>query len=167
MSPDFEKTQTMNIALPLLLLSLAGVYSQTVPYASFKGNNLVDHDYVDLNQIGDDPSGANSLQCHTDLAECCSATEGSHRADWHFPNGNRPSISKELNDIYQSRTAQTVRLHRANNVTLTPGIYRCDIPTNAVNDENDQLVRESVFVGVYSTSEGNKCPCSCIDNDIS
>lgn len=50
MSPDFEKTQTMNIALPLLLLSLAGVYSQTVPYASFKGNNLVDHDYVDLNK---------------------------------------------------------------------------------------------------------------------
>ena len=34
---------------------------------------------------------------------------------------------------------------------MPSGIYRCDIPTNAVDDDNDISVRESVYVGVYAT----------------
>ena len=35
------------------------------------------------------------------------------------------------------------------------GIYRCDIPTVAVHDDNDLSVRETVYVGLYA-SGGNE-----------
>ena len=34
---------------------------------------------------------------------------------------------------------------------MPSGIYRCEIPTNAVHDNNDISVRESVYVGLYAT----------------
>ena len=35
------------------------------------------------------------------------------------------------------------------------GIYRCDIPTVTVHDDNDLSVRETVYVGLYA-SAGNE-----------
>ena len=121
----------------------------TAPYVSFRGATLANHDYVDLNELGEEFNGGPSLQCHTDLASCCTSTEGAHRGHWHFPNGNRPSLMDYPNDIYQSRSAQTVHLNRRNNSSEPSGIYRCDIPTN----DNGDI--ESVYVGVYS-SGGNE-----------
>ena len=130
----------------LFLLSTVVVVQCAVPYISFKGEILADHGYVDLNLVGEDFN----LECHTDLGSCCTSVEGLHRGDWHFPNGNRPSSVNFLNDIYQSRSEQTIHLNCRNDTSGPSGKYLCDVPTNAVHD-NDTSVRESVYVGVYST----------------
>ena len=36
--------------------------------------------------------------------------------------------------------------------------YRCDIPTDAIHDDNDLSVRETVYVGLYA-SGGNEYNC--------
>ena len=48
---------------------------------------------------------------------------------------------------------QRVELRRVNNAISPTGIYRCEIPTNAVHDDTDISVRATVYVGLY-TSEG-------------
>ena len=40
---------------------------------------------------------------------------------------------------------------RRTTATGPTGIYRCDIPTIAVHDDNDISVRETVYVGLYPT----------------
>ena len=57
--------------------------------------------------------------------------------------------------ISLSRGAQRVDLHsRRNNANSPTGIYRCDIPTNAVHDDTDNSVRDTVYVGLYSGNGG-------------
>ena len=62
------------MAVFVLLLSLfwSVVCSHTFPYVSFLGQTLANHSYVDLSLVGDDLSGSDSVQCHTDLGTCCS-----------------------------------------------------------------------------------------------
>ena len=92
-------------------------------------------------------------QCITDLDTCCSRTDGSHRGDWYFPNGTRLPFSG--GGIYERRGSQRVDLRRRNNATSpTVGIYRCGIPTNAVYDATDISVRDTVYVGLYTSSGG-------------
>ena len=143
---------------PLLLLcllwSLVEVHSQTeYPYVSFMGETLPNHAYVDLSLVGNDDSGSDSVQCHTDLSHCCSGIHGIHRGDWYAP-GSEMSLPFMSDGIYEVRGPQRVDLRRRNNADMPSGIYRCDIPTNAVHDDNDNSVRESVYVGLYA-SEGN------------
>ena len=77
----------------LLLLSFSiwsalVVYSQeTFPFVSFTEQTLVNHDYVDLNEMGRSDTGGNDVRCITDLNTCCSASQGVHRGNWYFPNG--------------------------------------------------------------------------------
>ena len=101
---------------------------QTFPYVSFMGQTLTNHSYVDLSFVGTSDSG--SVQCHTDLDTCCSTTEGSHRGDWYFPNGNRLPFTRD-GDTFEQRVAQRVDLRRLYSATSPSGIYRCDIPTNS------------------------------------
>ena len=143
---------------PLLLLcllwSLVKVHSQTAPYVSFMGETLPNHPYVDLSLVGS--SGSDSVQCHTDLNTCCTGTHGVHRGDWIAPGSEtRLPFLTQPSDIYEVRGAQKVDLRRRNNADMPSGIYRCDIPTNAVHDDDDLLVRESVYVGLYATG-GNQ-----------
>ena len=133
-----------------LLSSLVEVHSQTVPYVSFMGTNLPNHSYVDLTLVGRPEDGGDSVQCHTDRDTCCSSAQGDDRGDWYFPNGNRLPFN---GDIYEHRDAQRVDLRRRNNGD-TSGIYRCDIETNAVNDDDG---RETVYVGLYA-SGGQSLP---------
>ena len=79
------------MAVFVLVLSLfwSVVCSQTFPYVSFLGQTLANHSYVNLSLVGDDLSGRDSVQCHTDLGTCCTMPQGSHRGDWYFPNGSR------------------------------------------------------------------------------
>ena len=112
---------------------------------------MANHSYVDLSLVGDDDSGSDSVQCHTDLTTCCSSAQGSHRGDWYFPNRDRLQFS---NDIYEVRGAQRVDLRRSNSASSPVGIYRCEIPTNAVHDDTDISVRATVYVGLYTSSEG-------------
>ena len=120
--------------------------TQTYPYITFRGTTLANHSYVNLSLVGDDSKGSDSVQCHTDLATCCSGSQGVHRGDWYFPNGTRLPFS---GDVYEARGAQRVNIHRASKGES--GIYRCDIPTNAVHDNTDMSVRDTVYVGLYIT----------------
>ena len=135
-----------------LLWSLVEVHSQTAPYVSFMGETLSNHAYVDLSLVGNDDSGTDSVQCHTDLNTCCRGAQGAHRGDWFAPDSKRrlPFMADASADIYEVRGAQRVDLRRRNNAIMPSGIYRCHIATNAVNDDNDLSVRESVYVRLYT-----------------
>ena len=136
----------IRVAVVFTLLSLVHC-QQTYPHVSFMGQNLTNHSYVDLSLVG---SASGSVQCHTDLSTCCSGAQGPHRGDWYFPNGSRLHFSA---DIYEGRGAQRVDLQRTGGTGPT-GIYRCDIPTNAVHDVTDSSVRATVHIGLYRVSQG-------------
>ena len=82
-----------SLLLLCLLWSLVEVNSQTeYPYVSFMGETLANHAYVDLSLVGNDDSGNDSVQCHTDLESCCTCTQGIHRGNW-IPPGNERRLS--------------------------------------------------------------------------
>ena len=66
-------------------------------------------------------------------------------------------------DVYEARGAKRVDgewelsdCDCLRNTTTGPtGIYRCDIPTNSVHDNTDNSVRDTVYVGLYTTGEGS------------
>ena len=136
----------MRSYLLFLLWCLVEVHCQPAPYVTFMGNAVPNHGYVNISQVGDDDSGSDSVQCHTDLMTCCSGTEGSHRGDWHFPDGTTKLPFS--GDIHENRDAQRVDLRRENNANSPVGIYRCDIATISSS------VREKVYVGLYTGPTG-------------
>ena len=157
-STEFMKMTAMLIHLlwlvVMLFLSLEDVKSQQrFPYVSFRGQTLADHSYVDISEVGDDYYSG-GVQCHTDLSTCCSSDQGGHRGDWFFPDGSRLGFNSV--NIYHHRGPETVYiLRRRNNALSQTGIYRCDIPTNAVNDRiGYNSVRDTVYVGLYTASGG-------------
>ena len=104
--------------------------------------------------MGRDDFGSDSVQCITDLDTCCRSGQGIHRGDWYFPDGTRLPFSEDGGDIYENREDMRVDLRRRNNANSPTGIYRCDIPTNAVHDVTDISVRDTVYVGLYTASGG-------------
>ena len=128
-----------------LLLALVEVHSQTAPYLTFKGDNIPNHSYVDLNTVGTENN--ETVQCHTDLLTCCGSAQGPDRGDWYSPNGNRLQFS---GDVAESRSAQLVVLFYTGSGG-TSGIYRCDIETVAVNNNDGH---ETVYVGLYTSGGG-------------
>ena len=147
-----------SVASLLLLVSfLAEIHSQTAPYVSFNGQTLANNSYVDLSLVGD---ASDNVVCHTDLSTCCSSTQGVHRGDWYFPNGDRLPFPGGV-DIYETREAQRVDLRRMS-ATTPVGIYHCEIPTLAVYNENDISVRATVYVGLYTASGGKLKFCSLL-----
>ena len=146
-----------SLVLLSLLWSLVEVHSQTeYPYVSFMGETLPNHGYVALSLVGEDTSNSgNTVRCHTDLQMCCSSLQSPNiRGDWYFPDESRMGFATGDGDLYQLRDAQKTDLHRRNSALSPSGIYRCDIATNAVHDDDDRSVRESVYVGLYG-SGGN------------
>ena len=115
---------------------------------------LANHSYVDLSLVGNDGSGSDSVQCITDLGTCCTGSSGIHRGDWYFPDRDRLPFSNNDGDIYEVRVSQRIDIRRRNNANSPTGIYRCDIPTNAVHDDTDISVRDTVYVGLYTASGG-------------
>ena len=143
----------MNVAsLLLVFLSLVEVHCQPAPYVTFIGYDVPNHGYVDITQVGNDESGSDSVQCHTDLSTCCTSPQGIHRGDWFFPHGTRLGFT---GDIFEDRNTQRVDLRRENNANSPVGIYRCDIPTNAVHVDGSNSVRDTVYVGLYTASGGD------------
>ena len=119
------------------------------------GETLPNHGYVDLSLVGKAADGSDSVQCHTDLSTCCRVADGQYRGDWRPPGSEaRLPFSGDdgsSHDIYEARTAERVDLRRRNNADMPSGIYRYDIPTNAVHNDSDIRVRESVYVGLYAS----------------
>ena len=120
------------------------VHSQTFPYVSFMGQTLANHSYLDLSLVGEVVSGNDSFQCHTDLSI---VVLGLHHGDWYFPDGNGLVFTGY---IYQAHDYQRVNLHCIS-ATSPVGIYRCEIPINAVHDD-DTSVRATDYVVVYPAS---------------
>ena len=138
--------------LLLVMLTLMEVQcQQTFPYVSFMGQTLANHSYVDISQVGNDGSGSNSVQCHTDLSTCCSMAQGSYRGDWYFPNGDRlPFTGGDGGSIVENREDMRVDLHCISGTEPT-GIYRCNIATDAIHINGG---RETVYVGLYTSGGG-------------
>ena len=138
----------MKAITPLLLCLLSAlveVHSQTAPYITFMGNNIPNHSYVDLNTVRETIDN-NTVQCHTDLTSCCSSSQGVDRGDWYFPDGNRLPFSGFVH-VYESRRDRLVYLRHRVSGGIS-GIYRCDIETNAVNNNSGNV---SLFVGLYTS----------------
>ena len=139
----------MMVIAPLLLCLLSAlveVHSQTAPYLTFRGNNIPNNSYVDINTVGINSSNADAVVCHTDLNTCCRGAQGPDRGDWYFPGGGRlpfPGFGLLIED----RGDQVVALRYAGGGDPY-GIYRCDIETNAVNNNNGN---ETLFVGLYKS----------------
>ena len=150
--------KSISLLLLCLLWSLVEVQSQTeYPYISFRGNNLSNHSYVDITDVGQlrDGSDSDTIQCHTDLVTCCHDLVEVPRGDWFTPGSDtRLGIGTQSGDMYQSRLPQVVHLHRRNSANGPTGIYRCVIATNAVHDDNDGLVGETLYVGLYGSGGG-------------
>ena len=148
----------LNLLLFSVLWCLVEVHSQqTFPYVSLMGQTLANHSYVDLSLVGEAfVSGNDSVQCTTNLDTCCGSTEGPHRGDWYSPGStDRLPFSHEAGDIFEQRLAQRVDLRRRNSATSPVGIYRCEITTVAVHDDDDRSVRDApVYVGLYTARGG-------------
>ena len=133
-----------------LFFDLVEVHSQSAPYLTFMGNNIPNHSYMDLNTVGSVTSNESlRLQCHTDLITCCTGTEGPGRGDWYFPNGNKLPLYdyNYIPVLSELRGPQQVIVHRDRDGG-TSSIYRCDIETIAVNNNNGRV---SLFVGLYAS----------------
>ena len=142
------KTSSLLVLLLLFLLSLVKVHcQQTVPYVSFMGQTLADHSYVNLSTVGSASDNSDGVVCYTNLSTCCAGAQGIHRGDWYFPDGTVLPFS---GPIYLGRSAQRAIIRRTS-ATGPTGIYRCDIPTNAVHDDSDISVRDTIYVGLYPT----------------
>ena len=167
---------TLLCVLLCLIWSLVEVQSQTeYPYMSFKGTTLPNHSYVDLSLLGD-RSGTkynNTLQCHTNLEACCRLQPNGipGRGDWFAPgNDTRLPFGNDPGDIYEDRRHQVVHLKRRRSAYVSSGIYRCVIPTNAVHNDSDPSVGETVYVGLYYGSRGGTLffllLCTCMQGFI-
>ena len=139
------KSSSLLVLLLLFLLSLVEVHcQQTYPYVSFMGQSLADHSYVNLSTVGSASDNSDGVVCHTDLETCCSGGQGIHRGDWSFSDGTLlPFIGNSV-PIGLGRSDQRAVIRRTSGTGPT-GIYRCDIPTNAVHDDDDNSVRETVY----------------------
>ena len=139
----------MMVIAPLLLCLLSAlveVHSQTAPYLTFMGNNIPNHGYVDLATV----TGGNSafLRCNTDLVTCCTSVQGDDRGNWFFPDGNELGYSTSVS---KGSNAQRVVLYYRSSGGPS-GIYRCDIETVAVNNNDGH---ETVYVGLYTSGGGS------------
>ena len=142
-----------------LLCCLVEVHSQIeYPYVSFMGVNLSNHSYVDLTLMGNNiTDSGNTVRCHTDLETFCHSVQGVHRGDWYFPDGNVLANAGGGDNIFERRGDQVIHLRRRYDATSPSGIYRCDIETHAVNDNDvDIIIGETVYVGLYPPSGGNQ-----------
>ena len=114
------------------------------PYINFMGTNLSNHSYINLSLVGEDLNG---VQCRTDLITCCSNTEGPDRGDWYLPNGKKLKFSGDtLNGTFEVRYKQGVDVRRRGSQKIS-GLYRCEIETNAVNN---QFGNETLYAGLYT-----------------
>lgn len=139
------------LLLVLYLLRGLEVNSQTFPYVSFAYFVIPNHGYINIHLVG--TSFINSVQCRTDLSTCCrSEGEDHHNGQWYFPNGSavQNQDSPGDADIYQIQGNMSVDIRRNNRAISPTGVYRCEIPTIALQDNNISMTA-TVYVGLYSS----------------
>ena len=130
--------------LPLLLL---GVDSQLMPLnVTFLGQTLPDHAFVDINDVGNNNDGSDSVQCFTGSVT---------NRGWYFPNETKLPDSNE-SGLYQQRLESRVDLRQNGSVTVS-GMYRCEVRVG--------FERRIFYVGLYTaeSGEGNDSNIFCIN----
>ena len=103
--------------------------------------------------MGSAGGNSDSVVCHSDLATCCSRTQGIHRGNWSFPAGTLLPFLGSNVPIGLARAAQVAVIRRTT-ATGPTGIYRCRIATNAFHSDTDISVGETVYVGLYPANGG-------------
>ena len=119
-------------------------------------------DYDDVFNVGSNlsniplnrnPASANaSLQCITDLVDCCGTESGSPvrtvRGDWYFPDGTtvgfgsgtRFLVNRGPNEVINGEQFNgSVRLFRRFSAVTERGRFRCELP-NAANPSVNQTL---------------------------
>ena len=138
------------MVLLTFMFAMREVNSQTVPYISarMQRNFFHNNSYASYNKD-------QKFTCHTDLSTCCSSREGVHRGHWYYPNGTRLPVwnNRTIPLSFESFSNMTVMLTRFFLAEKTVGMYRCDIPTNAVNIGNSH---ETLYIGRYYRG-GEEC----------
>ena len=120
-------------------------------WLSFRGNPIANNSVVLISDIGDDMDSR--ILCITSNPDCC--TRSTNRLGfWYFPSGREVSGRGSGEDIYRTRSAKlaTVMLGRRNLSASGPtGLYHCVIPDRSGVDQ-------TLFVGIYSSSENSELP---------
>ena len=118
----------------------------STPYLSFKGHNLSNNSYVDITEIGRAGNGSDSIQCRSELENCCQ-TAGNLTGSWSYPDGSEVGGP---NGITQSRGTMRADLRRRNDANTPVGIYCCRIAYNS----SDPSVKETLCAGIYGSTAG-------------
>ena len=132
----------------------------TAPYVSFLGETLCNHAYVDLNQVGSNEAGVDSIQCHTDLTSCCGPPGANGSAsiggDWFAPAVNALRLPADANasGVYEVHERKRIDLRRGETGEYASGIYRCEIDTQN-STELASGNREILYVGLYTSGGGH------------
>ena len=130
------------VVLWSFFLSVVEIHCQT--YLSFLGENLSNNSYVDFSLVGRDPSGSDSVQCHTQFQNCCRRSQTEIPGYWFFPNGSSLPFDDKTNNVFYRREIQRVDLRKTQDISKT-GIYCCDIPYNFSS-------RQILCVGLYNNA---------------
>lgn len=102
-------------------------------FLSLNERTISNGSYVDVNDIGD-RSGPSALLCHTDLHECCAASQTIDEVElgnWILPNGEHakymPTESNTASFFHRDRDRSVVRLWRHGTPTES-GLFCCRVP---------------------------------------
>ena len=127
----------MSVFVFWLLLLLLEVDSQLLPPLSvtFQGQTLPNHAYVNINDVGNNNDGSDSVQCLTGSV--------SNRG-WIFPNGTTLPESNR-NGLYQHKLENQTDLRRNGSGTVS-GMYGCEVRVG--------LERRVFYVGLYAAERG-------------
>ena len=148
----------LKLLLSLLFCCLVRLHCEdcheiSIPYLSFKSQNLTNNSYVVISEIGRVRDGSDSIQCHCELQNCCQ-TNGTLSASWSFPNGSELLSSNSGYSIFQSQGVLRADLHHNDNnsnMVITPaGLYCCRISYHS----SDTSAKETLCIGIYGSSRG-------------
>ena len=139
------------LLLSLLFCCLVELHCEEIstPYLSFKHQNLSNNSYVDITEIGRAGNGSDSIQCRSELQNCCQ-TAGNLTGSWSYPNGSELLISSSGHSIFQTRGIKSAYLRRRRNTNTAVGIYCCRIAYNS----SDPSAKETLCVGIYESTAG-------------
>ena len=120
-----------------------------VPYITFIGERLPNNAFVNIQQISD-AVDTSTLQCHTDLSECCSPSQHSHTGMWVLPNGAEVMHGQTVFGYTAIGTERRIDL-TYNTLLNSPveGVFKCTVSVFGT-----PTVQQSVYVGIHSDNSG-------------
>lgn len=126
--------------------------TQTFPFVTLHDAVLPNHSYVPFGEVEDDTSDS-GVECHTDLATCCTSEQGKAAGAWYFPNGTRLPFDQLTNTFtyMRRRSGKIVLYERMGGSASYSGIYQCAVPTNSSSPGV-----KVVYIGIYKNNDGKQ-----------